>query len=761
MNDNKVKIFEYLDTLVKMSRSKGNGASLIIEEEEIAETIKEHDLEIEEIENSISLECYDASAEMADRNIEIITKKLIQQLKSKIKDLQKELDDLKKREEDYNSQLTVLRKNKQSHEEYIDSLKSRNENTDNEEIADKYKKSISKTEEKIIKVSQELETKNLEYKLLQERLEELANELIKLNDNLKEKESLLAETQANLKNKDSYLDQSKVNKAKSKIEDLEIKKKKLNNRVEEIHENTQYLVAKIKEDINSDKEASAYEKDIIELINKAHQVPYMNVEANKRLEEELLKATQARDSFALEIDQKNYSLLETLNPGKIRIDYLKDRIEKWNVEREELKDRIFAIDNDQKYNYQDKYEKLNDILDTMKKELSEFEKAYENNDEINLTSKSNLKLSIEEKKREIFEAENIMSQFRHDESEDITFANHLYTHEISELDNKIASAEKEIEEIKDNMISRKSGLIDITTQNRDKDKLKELAVKVIDIKHRRQFADKPIDIAKELEQLLEIEIIPYIEVGEIEEEEEIEDIKVIVGDSSVDLNINMKSVDEEIIDEELAKEEIEEPEEIIESEDEVVSEPEETTEDTTEEEIELVIPPKRGIKVVEQSEIEDEEDLVGDDTVITINEEPTPVEDVTEEVKLEPVAEETAPNVEIPVVEEIPTTEEVVEIPVVEEPAVVETSEDDVITLSNENVEPEDLQPAVVEEPVQEAVVAEPAIEPIPVDEQELSIGAMFGNSSQTADNNDNIVLDSDLSVELDQYLKDLDLPNS
>ena len=53
MNDNKVKIFEYLDTLVKMSRSKGNGASLIIEEEEIAETIKEHDLEIEEIEQQL------------------------------------------------------------------------------------------------------------------------------------------------------------------------------------------------------------------------------------------------------------------------------------------------------------------------------------------------------------------------------------------------------------------------------------------------------------------------------------------------------------------------------------------------------------------------------------------------------------------------------------------------------------------------------------------------------------------------------------
>ena len=32
------------------------------------------------------------------------------------------------------------------------------------------------------------------------------------------------------------------------------------------------------------------------------------------------------------------------------------------------------------------------------------------------------------------------------------------------------------------MVARKSGLIDIATQNRDKDKLKELAVKVIDIK---------------------------------------------------------------------------------------------------------------------------------------------------------------------------------------------------------------------------------------------------------------------------------------
>ena len=303
------------------------------------------------------------------------------------------------------------------------------------------------------------------------------------------------------------------------------------------------------------------------------------------------------------------------------------------------------------------------------------------------------------------------------------------------------------------MISRKSGLIDITTQNRDKDKLKELAVKVIDIKHRRQFADKPIDIAKELEQLLEIEIIPHIDMVEVEAEEEIEDIKVIVGDSSVDLKINMNKIEDEIIDEE--ENAIEEEDISIEAEE--IEETNEESNDIDEEEIKLEVPPRRAVKVVEQTEIEEDEELSGDDSIITITEEPTPVEEVTEEneVTLEPVVEEVVPTeVEVPVVEETPEVEEV--------PLTSETTEDDIITLSNENIEPEDLQTVEETPVVEESVVETPTIEPIPVEKQELSIGAMFGeNSSQTTENNDNIVLDNDLSIELDQYLKDLDLPNS
>ena len=74
MND-RMQLLEDLDVLVRMCRSKNDGASLVIEEEEINQKISELTLEIDELKSSAEEENYDTSAEMADRNIEIITKK--------------------------------------------------------------------------------------------------------------------------------------------------------------------------------------------------------------------------------------------------------------------------------------------------------------------------------------------------------------------------------------------------------------------------------------------------------------------------------------------------------------------------------------------------------------------------------------------------------------------------------------------------------------------------------------------------------------
>ena len=85
MND-KIKLFSDIETLVNMCRSKSDGQSLFIEEEEIVEKVTEYDQELAEIKRDFEEDSYDTSAEMADRNIEIITKKLIQSLKIDIKE---------------------------------------------------------------------------------------------------------------------------------------------------------------------------------------------------------------------------------------------------------------------------------------------------------------------------------------------------------------------------------------------------------------------------------------------------------------------------------------------------------------------------------------------------------------------------------------------------------------------------------------------------------------------------------------------------
>ena len=112
--DDKLKVFWNLDVLVKMSRSKSDGPSLRVEEEEIETKLKSYNQEIDDINSISEEEIYDTSAEMADRNIEIITKKQLQSLKNELKEKNKELANLKDEEKLLYDQTTLLRNNKDS-----------------------------------------------------------------------------------------------------------------------------------------------------------------------------------------------------------------------------------------------------------------------------------------------------------------------------------------------------------------------------------------------------------------------------------------------------------------------------------------------------------------------------------------------------------------------------------------------------------------------------------------------------------------------
>ncbi|MGN1338569.1 MAG: hypothetical protein ACI4WW_08875 [Candidatus Coprovivens sp.] len=506
MND-RMQILEDLDVLVRMCRSKNDGASLVIEEEEIKQKISELELEIEELKTSADEENYDTAAEMADRNIEIITKKVINTIKIELKNKNNELLKLKEKEKEASDNLNSIKSNKKSHGTYISSMQERIASTTDEEIIDRYNSLISESETKVVELEEELKTITETYTELQTKIEQLAKEIEELNNRLASKQEQLLETQHNLESKETYIDQSKLERNNKKIEDINLRKEKLESRLIEISNDPKYLEVKIKKIINENGDMEQAKGYLKSLISNAIEQPYMNVDADNALEEELLRATQARDTFANEIDQKNYNVMESESPEQIRIEYLNERINYWNNDLQVYENKIALVDKDEQFNYQQKDERIANLIASLKEDYEGYKKAYEEEPDTNLSTKASLKVSYEEKKEDLANAERIAAQFKYDEAEDIKIASNLVKNECEKIKNNINSAKEEIDNIKNRLMTKKSGMIDINAQNRDKEKLKKLADTVMDIKHRRQFAEKPEVIARRLETSLSMELL--------------------------------------------------------------------------------------------------------------------------------------------------------------------------------------------------------------------------------------------------------------
>ena len=503
----KVKVLADLSTLTKMCRSKSDGATLVIEEKEINNKIADLKAEIEEEKSTSAEDNYDTSAEMADRNIEIISKKIIQNLRSDLKIRNSEMDKLKVEEEEKSNDLNNTKRTRKSYEKYIASMQDRIANSTDQEVIERYNTLISNTEEKIKNVDRILSGLETSYAEVQCKINNISDDINIIETNINKKQDQLSEAQKNLESKDTYIDKTKADRTAKKVKELEEKVDKLTTRLEEIHNDPKYLEAKIKDIIQEGEDAFEARDYLVKLLNMCSKVPYMNVDIDNALEEELLRATQARDAFANEIDSKTYDVMETVNPEQIRVEYLNTRIEKWNEELTTLENKIASIDKDDEFDYENKTKTLDDLIDSLRQELVDYKKAYESEPESNLTQKATLKVALDEKQADLNAAIEIASKFRKDEAHDIAEASHMIKVDVEELKEKIEKANNEIEEIKSRLMSKKSGMIDIGAQNRDREKLKELAKVVIDIKHRRTFEEKPIEIAKRLESELGLDLV--------------------------------------------------------------------------------------------------------------------------------------------------------------------------------------------------------------------------------------------------------------
>ena len=777
--DDKLKVFWNLDVLVKMCRSKSDGPSLRIEEDEIVDKIDAYKLEIEEIRTISEDESYDTSAEMADRNIEIITKKQLQTLKTTLKEKNKELNVLKEEEQNLYSSNSLLRDNKASQEKYIASMQERiNEATDYE-VIDRYNCLIAETTEKISALVDELEEKNDSYEKIQQAIVTLSDEILVIEEKIDKKKKLLAETQANLENKENYIDKTKKEKSDKKIAELEMKVQKSLNRLEEIRKDPKYIESKIKDIINNKEDVESAQPLFVNLVNTVIKTPYINVAADNALEEELLKATQARDTFANEIEQKSYNILEASTPEKIRIEFLNERIALWASELDDLKTKVDTIDRDREYNYEAKNQALYSMIATMKKDLQEFERAYKEVPEINVGAKASVKAALDEKRTDIIEAEKIVTAFRKDESDDIARATRTIKYECERLHQNIHNAEKEIESIRNRLTSKKSGLIDISSKNKDKDTLKELAQTVIDIKHRRQFPETPLDIVKRLEDELNIDILKDIDMEVINSSSTIvkKDYEEYNNDSQSDIKRGVKVVEEAEVEPNIEASEEDINTKMQEAEAELQSlidsiETKETKQTEPIEEVEESAPKTEEATIVEEPIVEEQE---ADSTEEIETKEVEETEEETQEeaseetiveTPIEEVVEEPTPVEEIPVATEeaTPVVEEAIIAPSEEAPVVPETpaSIDEQIdkmiqtakTEVEEETQPLDIDAMFAEQPVVEKatpVVAEPT------EENKLAIDTIFNVETDQIEEDEDSSNEEHLAEDFDQYINTLE----
>lgn len=779
--DDKLKVFWNLDVLVKMCRSKSDGPSLRIEETEIEEKINSYTQEIDEIKTISEDDIYDTSAEMADRNIEIITKRQLQKLKNDLKDKNKELNNLKEKEANLYEQSALLRDNKNSQEKYIVSMQERISETINSEIIDRYNSLIAETSEKVSLLKEELEEQNTSYNDIQQSILILSEEIASIENQIDKKKKLLAETQANLENKDNYVDKTKKDKNNKRIVDLESKIQKLNNRLGALRNDPKYLETKIKDVINNKENISEAKKYLVNLVNQVIEVPYINVAADNNLEEELLRATQARDSFANEIDQKSYNILEANTPEKVRIDFLAKRIIKWQEELEDLRAKIELVDKDKQFDYEKKNILLSNMIREMKSDLKEYERAYEEAPDINIGAKASLKAALDEKKEDIIEAEKIATAFKKDEAEDISAATRTLKYECEQLHSNIYHAEQEIASIKNRLMSKKSGLIDITTKNKDKDTLKELAQIVIDIKHRRGFPETPVEIVQRLEEELQISLIEDININIVnqssklepkdyekylspEEDEIVEEVVISDPEEPIYERRGIRVVDEaEITIPENINVEIEESQaskELQEAIKEVTSNEEA---DESEEQ-----------SIIEKQPEEIVEDTLADDTdnlEMPEKKEESNISEITDEIE-EKHLEQSEDNQEVQQ-NEVTLTSEITEEPINEEVNLIEEENIKEAEEKNEQVSEvkeeimESTDDIPVEEIQEEALDISSIIDEVKNDQPEavitedadLSINSIFSNQKNSTDgsNNDNIVSSENLANELDEYLNNLD----
>lgn len=489
------EVFNNIDTLIDMANSSLSIDEITAELTSLKKQIKRKENDIEDLKAIMTESRYfNASNELVDKNIEISLKNKITRLNRKQKDLKKEIDEVKNQERTLHNEITSLQDKFANDELYIASIKTKTENSNANEY---YKTLLSQVKNNNELLKSELDKKVIQYNEVLKELETKNTNLSDISAKLDKEKQHLNDILDNLANPTCYIDEDLKAIDEEKLANLTKDLENLEKRKAELLTDANMVGADAKELIvNSDYyEAMNKIKELVKIVKKK---PYMDINSNAILTEELEKKENLRVELSTLIDNKNYEELDTDTLFK-RKEYIKAEIENHQKEIASYQQEINNIDSFVNETLGTRISEIeNEILKT-EKNINEYRNIIKDKSKSS-RSKLNLESTITKKEKEKEILNEILLSYKNDLLTKIEQTNTL-TNIIDNLNKDIQKKQEEGQNL------QKLSLLDFKTKDyaeeeQDKEKLKAINEEIKEIKNRQRFDKTPDEIFDQIDMLL-------------------------------------------------------------------------------------------------------------------------------------------------------------------------------------------------------------------------------------------------------------------
>ena len=527
------KIIELLNVFSKMSGEQESASKLNDELNKINELIPKLNDKLVDIKATINDDKYfDASSEIIDRNLELSLKKKLVILK----------DELKKLEDKNNANIVTNSERELKYKELHENMEAcqRFVNLLSTYKADKGLDSDTEVFDKLIEVE------NARYEVLVDELNkylaekeenssdsmELNSQIEKLQARIKNEEDRLREVTINLADKKTYIDERAKEEDLNKVKEVEKEIIDAKIRRNEILDKITYRCENIKDRLLAGgitKEEIL--KDAHQIVDKLNELPYLNMEDEVMLKEELNQLNSKKDELTAIIENKVYNSQKN-KVIEQRKDYLKYKASSIEEEKKVYETLFQLIGKEQVRAVTNKLLELknerdiiardlddNSMLEHQKRSIDELIKQYEG-DLANLLNKA-----ADIQKHNIVRCDAELDKIRQEDeqlNQNMVLQNEIENIALKERDNKML--ENTIHEIDciNNRLSCGA------TPNQIVDQIEMLVFENSDIKSDAEVKkDAPIEIEQPKEEIKSNAIFSEAYLTKPEEKEEVKEDKTV------------------------------------------------------------------------------------------------------------------------------------------------------------------------------------------------------------------------------------------